>query len=143
MNPEKNVVDACKRHWESHKSDCSGFVKAVAAELGVILTGDADSIVGAIEEGGSNWLSVRDGVEAKNKADAGYFVIGGLKGKDHAKACKHGHVVVVVPGNLAHGKYPTAYWGSLRDGKAKKNATMNWSWEKGDRDKVVYAAHTL
>ncbi len=39
------------------------------------------------------------------------------------KADKHGHVVVLVPGPLSHGKYPTAYWGSL-GGVPKKYTTL-------------------
>ncbi|MET1257375.1 hypothetical protein [Aliikangiella maris] len=54
------------------------------------------------------------------------------------KAQPHGHVAIVVPGPLAHGKYPTAYWGSL-GGVPKKNTTINWSWNKKDRDNVIYA----
>ena len=53
------------------------------------------------------------------------------------KTANHGHVVV-VPGLLAHGKYPTAYWGSISS-YAKKNATINYSWNKNLRDNVIYA----
>jgi hypothetical protein len=53
-----------------------------------------------------------------------------------------GHVVVVVPGPLAHGLYPTAYWGSTAAGIQKKNTTVNWAWKKEDRDKVLYAYYT-
>lgn len=41
----------------------------------------------------------------------------------------HGHVVVVVPGTLAHGRYPSAWWGSLGGSPG--------------RDHVSYAAHSL
>lgn len=124
------VVAACDKHWEGFKSDCSGFVKAVAKELGITLTGQANDIVGAMV--GAPWTGLIDGADAASKASQGYFVIGGLK------ATSHGHVVVVVPGIVNRGKYPSAYWGSL--GKVgRKNTTINWSWAKTERDKVGYA----
>lgn len=127
MESEK-VVAACQKHWDANKSDCSGFIKAVADDLGVPLSGQANHIVDFIQQ---NWWTLADGNEAMMWAEAGYFVIGGLK------ADGNGHVVVVVPGPLAHGKYPTAYWGSL-GGEGKKAETINFSWTTSDRDKVVY-----
>lgn len=124
------VVSACEANWEAHKSDCSGFAKAVAHALGMTLTGMANDIVDQIQS--SPWTLAMDGVDAKQKAEAGMFVIGGLK------ETGHGHVVVVTPGPLAHEKYPTAYWGRLGSVGAK-NTTINWAWDQQDRDKVVYA----
>jgi hypothetical protein len=137
MLDAKRIKEACEKHWEANKSDCSGFARAVAGELGVILTGNADAIVAAIGQAGA-WTSVSDGVAAKQKADAGHLVIGGLKGSAHQPARAHGHVVVVVAGNLALGKYPTGYWGSL-GAVGKMNTTINWAWNKADRDNVHYA----
>ena len=54
----------------------------------------------------------------------------------------HGHVVVVTPGSLNRGKYPTAWWGSL-GGNPGKNQTINWAWNEADRDRVSYASHDL
>ena len=139
MSAQK-VVDACEKHWEAHKADCSGFVKAVAGELGVQMVGDADSITATIQSAG--WTVLKDGAEAQAKADLGWLVIGGLKGKDHSPARSHGHVVIVVTGTLAQGKYPTAYWGSL-GGSGKKKQTLNWSWNKTDRDNVIYAGRAI
>jgi hypothetical protein len=130
---EYKVVTACDNHWEKYKSDCSGFVKAVAGELGVALQGDANAIADAIKN--TPWKLLKDGVEAKQKAELGYFVLGALK------ASPNGHVVVVVPGELNRSKYPTAYWGSLgRVGK--KKTTINWSWTVTDLEKVYYAYYT-
>ena len=39
------VRDACEACFDAHKDDCSGFVRAVAASLGVTLQGLADDIV--------------------------------------------------------------------------------------------------
>src|SRR4051794_36765080 len=89
----EKIVQACLLHWESHKGDCSGFVKAVAAELGVGLSGQANDIVRHIA---ANWWRIDSGREARDWAEAGYLVVAGLE------AQPNGHVVVVVPGPLAH-----------------------------------------
>jgi hypothetical protein len=124
-----SVATTCESHWAAHASDCSGFVKAVAAEVGVTLTGQANDIVDAIQA--FPWKTATGGLDAATKAEMGYLVVGGLK------AQPNGHVVVVVPGTVKDGKYPTAYWGSL-GGIGKKNMTINWSWADGDRDRVIY-----
>jgi hypothetical protein len=121
----KIIEDLCEKHWSNYKLDCSGFVKAVASELNILLHGQANDIVEQIQK--IPWSIVQDGNEAHIKALQGMFVVGGLRGKPN------GHVVIVVPGNLAHGKYPTAYWGSI-SGVAQKKMTVNWSWNKKDRD---------
>jgi len=46
---------------------------------------------------------------------------------------------VVVHGELAHEKYPTAYWGRL-GAVGSKAQTINFAWNSQDRDKVIYAA---
>jgi hypothetical protein len=129
----EKVIAACEKHWEDYKTDCSGFVKAVAAELGITLRGQANDITDQIQK--HPWTVLKDGAEAALQATKA-FVVAGLK------ASPHGHVVVVVPGALAHGKYPVAYWGQL-GGLGKKNTTLNWAWNKEDRDKVIYAWHEL
>ena len=129
IEKSKRIVSLCEKHWEKNKKNCSGYVKDIASELGIPLTGQANAIVVQIQKG--RWKVAKSGVEARIQAVNGKFVVGGLK------ADKHGHVVIVVPGPLAHGKYPTAYWGSL-DGVPKKSATINWSWNRTDRDKVIY-----
>ena len=47
-------------------------------------------------------------------------------------------------GRMAHGKYPTAYWGSLA-GKPSKigQNTVNWAWNAAERDQVIYACVPL
>lgn len=127
------IVASCEQHWDAYKTDCSGFVKAVAKDFGIVLTGLADSIVDQIEQ--APWKTLASGVEAAAKASVG-LVVAGLK------ATPHGHVVIIVPGKLAHGKYPTGYWGQL-GGLGKKNATINWAWNAADRDKVTYSLHQV
>ena len=82
------------------------------------------------------WWHLESGSEARDWAEAGYFVIGGLKDTPN------GHVVVVVAGLLDRGKYPTAYWGKLH-GIGEKAKTINYAWNKNDRDKVIYRGRIL
>ena len=129
--PGSRIKALCEKHWEKHRSDCSGFVKAVTSELGVVLTGQANDIVAQMQKG--SWRLLASGGAAREQATAGSLVLGGLVDQPH------GHVVIVVPGPLAHGKYPTAYWGSL-GGVGRKETTVNWSWSSVDRDRVLYSA---
>ena len=136
------VKDACEANFDAHSGDCSGFARAVAAQLGVTLTGLANDIVDTIR-GGGEWNELADGVAASQQAAAGKLVIGGLRGDEQANPDPHGHVVVVVAGApLAHGKYPFAYWGRL-GGVGKKDETVNWAWNEDDRDNVTYASHDI
>jgi hypothetical protein len=128
--PPQEIINTCEANFDAHTSDCSGFLKAVAGSLGITITGMADDIVDAIHS--APWTPLPDGIAAKAQADQGFFVVGGLKDTPH------GHVVVVVRGPLAHGKYPTGYWGRL-GATGMKNATINWAWNAADRDRVSYA----
>jgi len=137
MATAQDIIDACEAEWDAHQSDCSGFARAVAARLGVTLTGMANDIVGEIA--GAPWSPVADGPAAAGEAARGRLVIAGLRGADQQAPDAHGHVVVVVQGPLAHDLYPIAYWGQL-GGVGKKDMTLNWAWRAGDRDHVVYGA---
>lgn len=136
--PQQRIINACEAEFARHIADCSGFAKAVATDLGITLTGMANDIVDQVQ--GGPWTILSNGIQAKTQADAGFFVIGGLKDQPH------GHVVVVVQGPIdpAHGKYPTAYWGSIRGAAfAAKDKTVNWAWDAADRDRVIYACVPL
>ncbi len=132
-----DIIGACESEWDAHKADCSGFVNAVAARLQVPLHGMANDIVNAISR--LPWSRLPDGAEAAKSAAAGRFVVAGIKGSDQAEPSQHGHVVVIVRGELARGRYPTAYWGQLGD-VGRKAATINFAWNSQDRDRVIYAA---
>jgi hypothetical protein len=136
------VKDACEDCFDDNQNDCSAFVDAVADDLNITLTGQANDIVDTIRgEGG--WVLLPDGAAAEQAAADGKFVVAGLKGSEQAAPSPHGHVVVVVAGTpLAHGKYPFAYWGSL-NGNGQKNQTINLAWREDDRDSVSYAAHEI
>jgi len=135
------VRDACDASFAAHENDCSGFAKAVATELDVPLAGLANDIVDTIT-GGNGWELLKDGVAAAEAAEAGNLVIGGLRGSEQAHPVEHGHVIVVVGRPLAHGKYPSAYWGRLGGG-GKTNTTANFAWNTADRDRVFYARHDI
>lgn len=136
-----SIRDVCARHYHAHRGDCSGFAKAVAQELGVPLSGDANAIADLLAAPRDGWTSLPDGPAAAAAA-ASQLVIGGLRGDAQAHPSAHGHVVVVIPGELAHGRYPTAWWGSL-GGSPAQDKTINWAWTTADRDKVFYAAHPI
>ena len=144
----QRIIKICEANWDAHKSDCSGFVKAVAAELEVstFLPGDNANVIVDKLHAATDWaaLSPGDGLAAKAQADAGLLVVGGLKGSDQVNPDLHGHVVVVIAGPLdsIHGKYPTAYWGQL-NGVGAKAETINWAWRAGDRENVRYFAKLL
>ncbi len=134
---DDKVTKACKEKWPSFKDDCSGFVVAVAGELCVSLSGQANHIVDQIT--GADWTKEADGKAAKEAADQGKLVVGGLRGKELSPPEDNGHVVIVVSGPLAQDKYPTAYWGKL-NGEGKAGATVNWAFRKAVLDKVHYAS---
>lgn len=136
----QRVIDACEHEWPANRSDCSGFAKDVAGQFGVSLQGRADDIVDAIH--GGAWMALSDGRAAKDQADQGKLVIGGLRGDEQEIPSEHGHVVVVVSGPLDRDRYPTAYWGTL-GGTGERAETINWAWKAMDRDHVFYAAHDI
>jgi hypothetical protein len=136
------IIATCEAQWDANSGDCNAFVLAVASVLGATgLAAPADAIVDTITSS-PDWRVLQDGVEAKQAADAGQFVIAGLRGAEHNPPRDHGHVVVVVSGGLAQGKYPTGYWGSLGS-TPYKNTTINYAWNAADRDSVHYAARSL
>jgi hypothetical protein len=142
--PQRWVMDvkqACETLWDCYQGDCSGFVRAVAEAVGVMLQGDANAIADTLRAGKDGWEKLADGCAAAAAAQD-RLVIGGLRGDHQATPDPHGHVVVVVEGPLNRGRYPTAWWGSLA-GTPAKNDTINYAWVERDRDTVVYAAHAL
>ena len=148
MNEDAAKIAAtCKNKFDANKGNCNIFAIAVAAEFNIVLSGIADDIVDEIQV--SPWTRLANGIEAKNKADDGWFVMGGLKAADTIQGpnrppAAHGHVVVVLSGPLANDKYPTAMWGSLGGPlPLPGKSTINFSWNKASRDKVIYAAREI
>jgi hypothetical protein len=137
MTTADEIIAACQAQWPAHQNDCSGFARAVAEQLNVPLTGMADDIVGQIAV--APWSPLADGPAAAEAAGQGRFVIAGLKGGDQQVPSAHGHVVVVVAGQPAEGRYPVAYWGRLGGG-GRQNTPINYAWTAADRDRVIYGA---
>ena len=125
------IIASCEAEWDAWKADCSGFVKAVAKQIGIQLTGQANQIIDYLDSA-ANWENLEtDASLATARACQGYLVVGGLK------ALPHGHVVVIV--ESASQKFPLAYWGRLGM-VGRKNTSINWSWNRTDLPKVRYFA---
>jgi hypothetical protein len=104
------IIATCEAEWPQFSGDCSGFVRNVASRFGVALAGLANDIVDEIRQ--ADWRRLADGKAAKDAADSGDLVIGGLRGDEQTNPDEHGHAVVVVSGPLdsIHRAYPSAYW---------------------------------
>ena len=128
------IIAACKAEWPAYSGDCSGFVHAVAGDLGVSLTGQANAIINALDTA-SRWEKLGTRPElAVLRAAQGRFVVAGLK------ATPNGHVVVVVDAPAQ--AYPIGYWGKLND-VGKENTGLNWAWRQADLVNVNYYSCVL
>lgn len=136
----RDIIALCQKHIVAFNDDCSGFVKAVASDCGVLLAGDANQIVDLIDV---DWDYLSDGADAREAALKGLFVLAGAQAKNH------GHVVVVVAGPMSHGhKYPYCFWGSYRSldvlgeavnvGFSRGHGCLNYAFGPNSRDKVIY-----
>jgi hypothetical protein len=146
LYPPTRFTQMCELYWPKYYNDCSGFVKAVAEKNGVFLSGNANDIV---QYTSNSWTCLANGIEAANAASKGKFVIAGL-----AATTGHGHVVIVVPGQPANGRYPYAYWGTLHEmtfdlggrkftingGVGRRHQTINWAWQQDVLPHVIYRA---
>ncbi len=145
MAEPEDIIQVCRdmRAVQANANDCNLFAKAVCAKFNVVLTGNADAIMGQIA--GPEWTQHgNDGVAAAAAATAGELVVGGMTSQ--ALGGAHGHVVIVVDGPLNRDLYPTAYWGSLNPSIRPNGAagtTLNFSFSAGDRDNVVYASRSV
>jgi hypothetical protein len=128
------IINACEKHWNAHKNNCSGFVNAVADQLGVPLPRmQANQIIDLISTWKTiSWWKVGLPMEAAAYAENGYFVLACLKDSPY------GHVAIVTSGYKPdNGRYPRGYWGTLNS-VGEKNGTMNYSFRKTDEHKVAY-----
>lgn len=130
----ETILAACRKHFPAHRDDCSGFLRAVAGELGYPLTGIADQIMDHLA---ANWTSLTR-EQAIAAADRGELVVVGLKSGDHDPPRNHGHVAVVVPGPLYHDLYPPVWCGSLGGAASNGNKTVGEVWRRSDRNNVHY-----
>jgi len=124
------IKQACLHRFPGNKTDCSAFVRAVALDFGIVLTGDADDILEHISHG-NGWERIDPHLAVKS-ADAGILVIGGIKSNEQSPPVDHGHVVVLSGG--PDNGYPKAYWGML--GTPHRNPDNN-IWIMPQEDKSV------
>jgi hypothetical protein len=145
MDPQ-HIIDVCENSWDANKSDCSGFVKAVANALGVNLfsAGDnADAIMDKLSTA-AGWGLIGDLPTVESDAASGMFVIAGLKSGDFSPPRANGHVVVVVNGDDPnHPGYPMAYWGTLNGVGQKDSSIRNAFTPDTDLPNVKYYGTTL
>lgn len=130
----ESIVAACKKHYDLHYDDCSGFLRAVAGELGYPLTGNANALVAHFDK---NWVKL-ERTAAIDAAKKGIFVVAGLAGSEHNPPRNNGHVVVVVDGALYNGKYPLVWGGSIGSAQSQGTKSIGEVWNKKDRDAVRY-----
>lgn len=140
------IIRACQKHWHLHAGDCSGFLKAVVAELRVkhsnlgSLSGQANDIHNAIQR--SPWTLIsgtgREGwMNAATLAvNQGYLVVGAWYNPDG-----NGHLAIVT-GYSDESARALAYWGSL-GGAGSQAGKVTESWGKDKIGSVIYAYQPL
>lgn len=135
ITDSQKIINACEAKWNTWKSDCSGFLKAVAQELGVAMSaGQANGIVDWLDNS-STWLRLgTDKASANLHANQGFFVVGG------SKSSGHGHVAIIVSGGSS--ARPNGYWGRLGT-IGKKNESITWSWGQAALPDVKFYAIRL
>jgi hypothetical protein len=133
------IVTICaavlKANLHNCQADCSGYLKQVAAKLGVALPNvQANGIIDYLS-GSADWMQIgNDANRASQMAGEGSFVVAGLKEGGH------GHVAIVVPGWSRQG-FPMGYWGSLRGAEfAGANKSLTLAWTRADLALVSYFA---
>ena len=135
------VIAACTKHWPDNNGDCSAFVKAVAHDLHLDLTGQANDIYDQIAI--SPWTRIGIGADAATiagvSAGEGNLVIGASKGQGN------GHVAVIVDYRNAFDSYSpvdrnkaVAFWGSL-DSVGQEYFRITKSWKASDMKNVLFA----
>ncbi|MCC7066824.1 MAG: hypothetical protein IT523_00065 [Burkholderiales bacterium] len=139
------IVDACSQSWEEstsanlpNKNNCSGFLKAVASKLGIVLpvSANADLLIDFMID--QQWKTTTSGKEAANLAENGAFVVAALKSGDHNPARANGHVAVVVSGTLYREVYPLCWCGSIGSAQSCGTKSVGEVWNRRDRDQVTY-----
>ena len=114
------IFKFAEKEWDANKSNCSGYIKAVAADLGIVLAGQANDLID-FWTAHSPWINLgHDAKRASTLAASGYFVVAGEKDRPN------GHVVLIVPGWSANG-HPMGYWGRL-NGIGMKNKSISLAW---------------
>lgn len=150
MNLDTCIVNAATNAWDEsyvagvrNQNNCSGFLHEVARHLQVPLpSGNADSIMSRLPQA-TGWSQLSNGADAERKAAQGFFVVAGMKGKDHKVPRNNGHVALVISGPLYLNKYPRCWAGSLGSpsGQSQGQKSVGQVWRPVDRDNVQYFAY--
>jgi len=136
------IIAACTKHWPGQTHDCSGFVRAVAADLGVTLTGQANQIYDQIHQ--RPWTAIGTGnnttAVAGLSAAEGNFVVGASRGADN------GHVAIIVDYQNAFASYPAderntaiGFWGSMRSVGGRDYTKITESWGTATMEGTYFA----
>jgi hypothetical protein len=139
------VIAACTKHWPDNKGDCSAFVRAVAHDLGLDVSGNANSIYSQIAT--APWNRIGVGTDAATvagvSAGEGNLVIGATKGQPN------GHVAIIVDYRNAFDSYApvdrdkaVAFWGSLNS-VGKEYTRITSSWTAADLKQVLFAYRAI
>ena len=136
------ILSATVKRYPRHSNDCSGFLRIVFSDVtGSQLDGSADALV--------RWFQDHGAWKERNRADAiadvnlGRFVVAALRSVDYAPPAVHGHVAIVVPGTLYHGKYPRVWCGGAPLGRSEGDRSVGEVWRQTVRDKVRYFTYQL
>lgn len=147
------VIAACEKSFETHKANCSGFVRAVAKELGYVFpdTMRADQITQVIRgqkpNSGPAWKIKANAEDARKAALEGEFVVAGIMGSEYSSDM--GHVSVVIGDALVFSssvgqKVPIGYWGAFGSvGSKRKSLAYSFNKQSFKDGKVTYASIPL
>lgn len=150
----RDVEAACKKHIKTYHNNCSGFVRAVANELLLLVPGISNNANGQMD-----WMKLINTpsfqhlgegkigeIHAVNWAAQGHFVICGLNSEELQvnrpnRTVNHGHVAIVV-GEKGNTGWPLAYWGSL-GGSAGNRESLSKSFRTSDRENISYFGYRV
>ena len=140
-----NIRTALAKNWQdvSTRSNCSGFLRSVAADFGI--TGLDKVANGQIEYIMTSWESIPTAALAADEAAKGSFVVAVLRGSEHADHRDEGHVAIVLPGPLQQrgsgdtgGAYPFVWCAGGKGGQSDGTRTVGDVWRPADRNHVHY-----
>lgn len=125
------VIGACTKHWPANNGDCSAFVRAVAHDLGLEVTGNANSIYDEISA--VPWARIGIGTDAATiagvSAGEGKLVIAARRNAFDSYSA--------VDRNKA-----VAFWGSL-DAVGQEYTRITRSWTASDLTQVLFAYRAI
>jgi hypothetical protein len=139
------VIGACTKHWPANNGDCSAFVRAVAHDLRLEVTGNANSIYDQISV--APWARIGIGTDAATiagvSAGEGKLVIAARP------AQPNGHVAIIVDYRNAFDSYiavdrnkAVAFWGSLNS-VGQDYTRITRSWTASDLTQVLFAYRAI